>query len=121
MTIQLLLKEKYKAEFLNAMVTLRAKGILSDGISRRVRTVKALVEAGLHQATGGEGLSVCSGDMLLGALCACAGVTIMMVAAAIGTNVRSGKVFAEGEPRIPWNLSSIKGNSSEFSVDTPSF
>lgn len=96
--IQAPLKSKYKEQPAAAVVTLRAQGTLGeDGISCRVETGKALVEAGLHPGTGGSGMQACSGDMLLEALVACAGVTLGAVATAIGVPLRGGKVTAEGE------------------------
>ena len=91
------LKEHYRNEPGAALITLRAEGRLGEGITCSVNTGKALVEAGLHPATGGTGLSACSGDMLLEALAACAGVTLNAVATAIGVNVRQGVVRAEGD------------------------
>lgn len=91
------LKERYRAEPSTAVVTLRAEGKLGDGITCRVETGRALVDAGLHPATGGSGLELCSGDMLLEALVACAGVTLRAVATAIGIDVRDGNVKAEGD------------------------
>jgi uncharacterized OsmC-like protein len=91
------LKERYRAEPDAAVVTLRAEGNLGDGITCRVETARNLVEAGLHPATGGSGAQVCSGDMLLEALVACAGVTLRAVATAIGVDVRGGTVKAEGD------------------------
>jgi len=91
------LKERYRAEPESAVVTLRAEGKLGDGITCRVETGRALVDAGLHPATGGSGLEACSGDMLLEALVACAGVTLRAVATAIGIDVREGSVKAEGD------------------------
>jgi uncharacterized OsmC-like protein len=91
------LKERYRAEPDTAVVTLRAEGKLGEGITCRVDTARALVEAGLHPATGGSGAQVCSGDMLLEALVACAGVTLRAVATAIGIDVRGGSVKAEGD------------------------
>jgi uncharacterized OsmC-like protein len=76
---------------------LRAEGELADGLACKVDTGRALVEAGLHPATGGNGLQACSGDMLLEALAACAGVTLNAVSTALGIQVRSGKVKAEGD------------------------
>jgi uncharacterized OsmC-like protein len=95
--LQAPLKEKYRAEPNAAFVTLKAHGQIGEGISCRVETGKALVEAGLHPATGGDGLAACSGDMLLEALVACAGVTLRAVATAIGIEVRGGTVNAEGD------------------------
>ena len=84
------------------MITLRAKGeIGQDGLACRVETGRALVEAGLHPATGGSGLQACSGDMLLEALAACAGVTLSAVATALGIEVRNGTVERRGRPRFP--------------------
>ncbi len=91
------LKEHYRNEPEAALITLRAEGRLGEGITCSVNTGKALVEAGLHPATGGTGLSACSGDMLLEALAACAGVTLNAVATAIGVTVRQGVVRAEGD------------------------
>ena len=95
--LQAPLKDKYKQEPQSAVVTLRAEGQLGEGVSCSVETGKALVTAGLHPATGGTGMQACSGDMLLQALVACAGVTLNAVATAIGVNVRSGKLVAEGD------------------------
>lgn len=95
--LQAPLKDKYRAEPSAALITLRAQGQLGDGITCKVATGKALVEAGLHPATGGNGMAACSGDMLLEALAACAGVTLCAVATAIGVDVRAGSVTAEGD------------------------
>jgi uncharacterized OsmC-like protein len=96
--LQAPLKERYRAEPEAALVTLRAKGRLGDeGLTCKVETGRALVEAGLHPATGGDGLSACSGDMLLEALVACAGVTLRAVATALDIVVRGGTVSAEGD------------------------
>ncbi|MEK6480339.1 OsmC family protein [Catalinimonas sp. 4WD22] len=94
--IQQPLKEKYKASPEAALITLKAKARLGEGISCKVETGKAMVEAGLHPATGGDGLSACSGDMLLEALAACAGVTLKAVATAINFDLQDASVFAEG-------------------------
>jgi len=94
--LQAPLKQRYRAEPEAALITLRAEGRLGEGITCNVQTGRALVEAGLHPATGGSGLSACSGDMLLEALVACAGVTLSSVATAIGVEVRGGVVRAEG-------------------------
>ena len=92
------IKEKYKADPNAAVVTLRAKGTLDDtNISCKVETGRALNAAGLHPATGGSGLELCSGDMLLEALVACAGVTLKAVATALDIPMKSGRVSAEGE------------------------
>ena len=92
------LKERYRAEPGAALVTLRAHGRLGDdSLTCKVETGRALVEAGLHPATGGDGLGACSGDMLLEALVACAGVTLRAVATALEIDLRGGTVTAEGD------------------------
>jgi uncharacterized OsmC-like protein len=90
------LKERYREEPEAALVTLKARSRISDGIACRIETGKALVEAGLHPATGGAGTQACSGDMLLEALAACAGVTLRAVSTAIGVPLRDATVTAEG-------------------------
>jgi uncharacterized OsmC-like protein len=95
--LQAPLKQRYREKPETALITLRAAGRLGDGVTCRIDTGKALVEAGLHPATGGNGLVACSGDMLLEALVACAGVTLGAVAAALGLNLRDGTVSAEGD------------------------
>ncbi len=96
--LQAPLKQRYRDEPASAVITLRARGELgSEAISCRVETGKALVEAGLHPATGGDGSFACSGDMLLEALVACAGVTLRAVATSLGIDVRAGTVSAEGD------------------------
>jgi uncharacterized OsmC-like protein len=95
--LQAPIKEKYRTEPDTAIITLKAKGILGDGISCSIETGKALSTAGLHPATGGDGLLLCSGDMLLEALVACAGVTFSSVATAIGVTIKKGEVKAEGD------------------------
>jgi uncharacterized OsmC-like protein len=91
------LKDHYRSDPAAAVVTLRAQGRAGEGISCRVETGKALVEAGLHPATGGSGAQACSGDMLLEALVACAGVTLRAVATGIGVNLRDATITAEGD------------------------
>jgi uncharacterized OsmC-like protein len=96
--LQAPLKERYRAEPEAAVITLRAQGRLGvQGLTCKVETGRALVEAGLHPATGGDGLSACSGDMLLEALVACAGVTLRAVATALEIELRGGTVSAEGD------------------------
>ena len=95
--VQAPLKERYREDSDTALVTLRATGTLGEGITCSVATGRALAEAGLHPASGGDGLSLCSGDMLLEALAACAGVTLRAVATSLGLDVRSGRVHAEGD------------------------
>jgi uncharacterized OsmC-like protein len=97
-TLQAPLKQKYKDDASSAVVTLKATGQLdAPGVSCRVETGRALVEAGLHPATGGTGLQACSGDMLLEALAACAGVTLRAVATALEIPIRGGVVNVEGD------------------------
>lgn len=96
-SLQAPLKERYRTEPESALVTLRAQGRVGEGVTCRVETGKALVEAGLHPATGGDGLAACSGDMLLEALAACAGVTLKAVATALEIQLREGTVIAEGD------------------------
>jgi uncharacterized OsmC-like protein len=96
--LQAPLKDRYRAEPATAKVTLRAQGALDDSaIACKVETGRAVAAAGLHPATGGTGMELCSGDMLLEALVACAGVTLKAVATAIGVAIRSGRVSAEGD------------------------
>jgi uncharacterized OsmC-like protein len=96
-SLQAPLKQLYKEEPAAALITLKAHGRLGEGVTCSVQTGKALARAGLHPATGGDGLSLCSGDMLLEALVACAGVTLNSVATAIGVEIREGVVRAEGD------------------------
>jgi len=91
------LKERYRQQPESAMVTLRAEGTVGEGLTCSVETGRALVEAGLHPATGGDGIAACSGDMLLQALVACAGVTLNAVATSLGIDIREGRVRAEGD------------------------
>jgi uncharacterized OsmC-like protein len=96
--LQAPLKERYKREPAAALVTLRASGTLAEtAIACKVETGRAVAAAGLHPATGGSGLELCSGDMLLEALVACAGVTLKAVATALGVPLHSGRVSAEGD------------------------
>lgn len=91
------LKQRYTEHPDAALITLRAKARLGEGITCKVDTGKAVVEAGLHPATGGDGQSLCSGDMLLEALVACAGVTLNAVSTAIGVDLRDARISAEGD------------------------
>ncbi len=92
------IKERYKSDAEAALITLKAKGRLDDQtIACKVETGRALAVAGLHPATGGSGMELCSGDMLLEALVACAGVTLKAVATALDIPLKSGQVFAEGD------------------------
>jgi uncharacterized OsmC-like protein len=95
--VQAPLKQQYRDEPAAALITLRASGELGEGVTCSVATGRAIVQAGLHPATGGDGLSLCSGDMLLEALVACAGVTLRAVATSLELDVRSGRVLAEGD------------------------
>lgn len=95
--LQAPLKQQYREQPQAAMITLAAHGNLDEGLACSVATGKAIVQAGLHPATGGDGLAACSGDMLLQALVACAGVTLRAVATALGVPVRGGTVTAEGD------------------------
>lgn len=96
-SLQAPLKEKYRDQPASAIITLKAQGKVGEEISCKVNTGRALVEAGLHPATGGTGMLACSGDMLLEALAACAGVTLKAVATAIGIDINNGTVTAEGD------------------------
>jgi uncharacterized OsmC-like protein len=91
------LKQQYREQPESAQVTLRASGRLGEGVTCSVDTGRAIAEAGLHPATGGDGTQLCSGDMLLEALVACAGVTLGAVATSLGLDVRGGTVRAEGD------------------------
>jgi uncharacterized OsmC-like protein len=92
------IKDRYKSDPGAAMITLKAKGSIDhDGIACKVETGRALAIAGLHPATGGSGLELCSGDMLLEALVACAGVTLKSVATAVEIPLKTGNVIAEGD------------------------
>ena len=108
--IQAPIKAKYKAEATAAKVTLKAHGSIEDThIACKVETGRALTVAGLHPATGGSGLDLCSGDMLLEALVACAGVTLKAVATAIGVTLKSARVEAEGDLDFRGTLGVDKG------------
>jgi uncharacterized OsmC-like protein len=95
--LQAPIKDRYRKEPEAALVTLRAQGRIGEGVACRVDTGRALVEAGLHPATGGSGLQACSGDMLLEALVACAGVTLGAVATALGVSLKDARLTAEGD------------------------
>ncbi len=96
-SLQAPIKEQYRERPDTALVTLRAEGRIGEGLTCKVETGKARVEAGLHPATGGDGLSACSADMLLEALVACAGVTLSAVATALGIELRDATVRAQGD------------------------
>ncbi len=108
------LKERYRADPSVALVTLRAVGQAMEGITCKLETGKALLEAGLHPATGGDGTLACSGDMLLEALVACAGVTLRAVATAIGIGLRGARVVAEGDLDFRGTLGVSKDASVGF-------
>jgi uncharacterized OsmC-like protein len=95
--LQAPLKNKYRENPESATITLKAEGKIGEGISCKVETGRALIEAGLHPATGGNGMFACSGDLLLEALVACAGVTLKAVSTAIGVDIKNGTVKAEGD------------------------
>src|SRR3954469_5397737 len=95
--IQTPIKNRYRETPASALITLKAQGRLGEGVTCKIETGKALVAAGLHPATGGNGLSACSGDMLLEALVACAGVTLNAVATALGIELRDATLEAEGD------------------------
>ncbi len=95
--LQAPIKEKYREQPDAAFITLKAQGKIGEGISCKVETGKAIVEAGLHKATGGTGMLACSGDLLLEALVACAGVTLAAVATAIEIDIKEGIVKVEGD------------------------
>jgi uncharacterized OsmC-like protein len=106
--LQTPLKEQYRQQPEAALITLKAQGRIGNGLTCKVETGKALVEAGLHPATGGTGLLACSGDMLLEALAACAGVTMSAVATAIGVELRDGVVRTEGDLDFRGTLGVVK-------------
>ncbi len=113
--IQAPLKERYREEPGSARVTLAATGTLGEGVSCSVQTGRAMAEAGLHPASGGDGSLLCSGDMLLEALVACAGVTLRAVATSLGIAVESGKVRAEGDLDFRGTLSVDRDAAVGFS------
>jgi len=110
--IQAPLKEKYRDDPESALITLRAKGKIGENISCKIDTGRAFIEAGLHPATGGTGILACSGDLLLEALVACAGVTLSAVATAIGIEITDGFIQAEGD----LDFRGTMGVSKEVSV-----
>ena len=95
--LQAPLKDKYRDNPQSAIVTLKAHGTVGENISCKVETGRAIIDAGLHPATGGTGMLACSGDLLLEALVACAGVTLNAVATAIGIEIEKGTIKAEGD------------------------
>lgn len=115
------LKEKYKEQPQSAIITLKSKGKIGDGISCKIETGKAMVEAGLHPATGGTGMQACSGDMLLEALVACAGVTLQAVSTAIGVELKDATILAEGDLDFKGTLGVSKEVAVGFSAIRLSF
>src|SRR5438445_6417700 len=116
------LKDAYREDPEKAVVTLRARGQLDDAVSCSVETGRALAVAGLHPATGGDGTLLCSGDMLLQALVACAGVTLRAVATSLGIDVAGGTVSAEGDLDLRGTLAvskdaPVRSRSSRLAVD----
>jgi len=107
--LQTPLKEKYRNDADAALITLRANGKIGEGISCKIDTGRAMVEAGLHPATGGNGMLACSGDLLLEALVACAGVTLSAVATAIAFAFTDGIINAEGDLDFRGTLGVDKG------------
>jgi uncharacterized OsmC-like protein len=120
-TLQAPLKERYKAEPSAAVITLGASGELGEGVSCSVQTARAVAEAGLHPLTGGDGTLLCSGDMLLEALVACAGVTLRAVSTSLGIAVESGRVRAEGDLDFRGTLGVDRGAPVGFSAIRLSF
>ncbi len=119
--LQAPLKQQYTDRPDSARVTLKAQARLGQGITCKVETGQALVEAGLHPATGGDGLSACSGDMLLEALAACAGVTLGAVATSIGVTLRDATIRAEGDLDFRGTLAVAKDAPVGFSSIRLSF
>ena len=114
------IKERYKSDPAAAVITLKAKGsIENEGIACKVETGRALSVAGLHPATGGSGLELCSGDMLLEALVACAGVTLKSVATAVEVPLKTGNVIAEGDLDFRGTLGVDKEAPVGFCRDPP--
>ena len=125
-SVQAPLKELYRDNPSSAFITLRAFGKIGENISCKVETGKSLVEAGLHPATGGDGSLVCSGDMLLESLVACAGVTLNAVATAIEFDLIDGRIYAEGDLDFRGTLGVSKAAAVgfeairlTFEIDTP--
>jgi uncharacterized OsmC-like protein len=111
------IKDRYRADRAAALITLRAEGTLGEGVTCKLETGRAAAAvAGLHPATGGSGMELCSGDMLLEALVACAGVTLNAVATALGIELRDAKVFAEGDLDFRGTLGVDKAASVGFAA-----
>jgi uncharacterized OsmC-like protein len=117
--LQAPIKERYRSDPHAAVVTLKANGSLDDSnVACKIETGRALAVAGLHPATGGSGLELCSGDMLLGALVACAGVTLKPVATALDIPLKSGRVSAEGDLDFRGTLGVAKDAPVSFDLNT---
>ena len=114
--LQAPLKERYLEEPTAALITLTADGTLGEGVSCSVATGRAIAEAGLHPATGGDGTLLCSGDMLLEALAACAGVTLRAVSTSLGIAIRGGAVHVEGDLDFRGTLSVTRDAPVGFSA-----
>ncbi|HUE28054.1 MAG TPA: OsmC family protein [Solirubrobacteraceae bacterium] len=119
--LQAPLKDRYREQPEAALLTLKAEGSLGEGVSCSVHTARAIAEAGLHPASGGDGTLLCSGDMLLEALVACAGVTLRSVAISLGISVPSGRVRAEGDLDFRGTLSVDREAPVGFSAIRLSF
>ena len=116
------IKDRYKSDPTAAMITLKAKGsIENEGIACKVETGRALAVAGLHPATGGSGLELCSGDMLLEALVACAGVTLKSVSTAIEVPLKTGNRHRRGRSRFPRHARCRQGGAGRFCRNSPAF
>ncbi len=115
------MKERYESEPEAAVVTLSATGTLGEGVSCSVNTGRAIAEAGLHPASGGDGSQLCSGDMLLEALAACAGVTLRAVATSLGIAVESGTIRADGDLDFRGTLAVDRGAPVGFRAIRLSF
>ena len=118
-SLQAPLKQRYRDDPEAGTITLKAEGRLGEDVSCSVETGRALVEAGLHPATGGSGLQACSGDMLLQALVACAGVTLSAVATSMGIALRGGQLRAEGDLDFRGTLGVAKDAPVGFRADPP--
>src|SRR2546428_12554266 len=118
-SLQAPIKQRYRDEPKTASITLRAEGKIGEGLTCNVATAKALVEAGLHPATGGDGLSACSGDMLLESLVACAGVTLRAVATALAGPPPRGAGTPPGGLGLPGAPGGGKGGGAGFKGGPP--
>ena len=117
--LQAPLKQRYRETPEAAVITLKAEGAIGEGVTCSVQTAKALVEAGLHPATGGSGLHACSGDMLLEALAACAGVTLNAVATALAIPIRERQGPGRGRSRLPRHARGRQGRAGRLPGHPP--